>query len=209
MIVTSWNIRGLNSKGTQRYLKGRVKKDKPSIILIQEMKMDYQQLKQIMKRMRPEYEVMAQDAVGSAGGLAIIWNPKEVIFENWISFPRILTGLFKLTGMEERILISGVYGPHIPRERKEFLKNMQAIRRIIPGNLWIIGGDFNMIRELGEKKGGIRRLDQSMEEFNEMITDQRLVDIPTTNGVYTWNNRRGGKNQITSRLDRFLLSEQI
>eukprot|EP00253_Pinus_taeda_P028344 PITA_28344 len=200
---------GLNSKGKQRYLKERLKKDKPSIMLIQETKMDQQQLQEIMKRMRPEYEVMAQDAVGSAGGLAIIWNPEEVIFENWISLPRILTGLFRLTGMEERILISGVYGPHLPREQKDFLKNVQAIRRIIPGNLWIIGGDFNLIRDLGEKKGGIRRPDQSMEEFNELITEQRLVDIPTTNDVFTWNNRRGGKNQIASRLDRFLLSKQI
>lgn len=47
-----------------------------------------------------------------------------------------------------------------------------------------------------------------MEDFNELITDLRLVDIATTNGVFTWNNRRGGKNQIASKLDRFLLSEQ-
>ena len=60
-----------------------------------------------------------------------------------------------------------------------------------------------------EKKGGIRRTNQSMEEFNEMITEQRLVDIPTINGIHTWNNWRGGKNQIASRLDRFLISEQI
>lgn len=117
--------------------------------------------------------------------------------------------MFRLIGSEERILISGVYGPHIPRKPKEFLKNMQSIRRIIYGTLWIIGGDFNMIRTVGEKKGGVRRPDQNMEEFNEMIIEQRLVDIPTTNGVHTWNNRRGGRNQIASRLDRFLLSEQI
>lgn len=98
--------------------------------------------------------------------------------------------------MGERILISGVYGPHIHRERKEFLKHIQTMRRIAREPLWIIGGDFNMIRELGEKRGGTRKEDQSMEEFNEMIRDQRLVDIPTTNGVHTWNNRRGGKNQI-------------
>jgi len=42
-----------------------------------------------------------------------------------------------------------------------------------------------------------------------MITEQRLVDIPTTNGVHTWNNMRGGKNKIALRLDRFLFSEQI
>jgi len=35
------------------------------------------------------------------------------------------------------------------------------------------------------------------------------VDIQTINGTHTWNNRRGGTNQIASRLDRFLISEQI
>jgi len=67
---------------------------------------------------------MGQDASGTAGGLAILWNPEEVLFENWISSPRILTGLFRMTGSAEWILISGVYGPHIPRARKNFLKNL-------------------------------------------------------------------------------------
>lgn len=48
-----------------------------------------------------------------------------------------------------------------------------------------------------------------MELFNDMIESLRLVDIPTINGIFTWNNRRGGKNQIASRLDRFLVSETI
>jgi len=185
MIVTSWNIRGLKSKGKKRYLKERLKKDKPSIMIIQETKMGHQQLVEIMKRTKLQYEVMAQDADGTIGCLAIIWNPEEVLFENWISFPRIFSGIFKLIGSEEPILISGFYGPHIPREQKSFLKNLQAIRRILPGTLWIIGGYFSMIRTIGEKKGGLRRLDQNMEEFNEMITEQRLVDIPTTNSVHT------------------------
>eukprot|EP00253_Pinus_taeda_P033889 PITA_33889 len=124
---------------------------------------------------------MAQDTDGSAGGLAILWNTEEVIFENWISLPRILSGVCRLAGSRERILVSGVYGPHLPRGRKDFLRNIQAIRSIIPDNLWIVGGDFNLIRDLGEKRGGIRRHDQSMEDFNELITDLRLVDIPTTN----------------------------
>ena len=35
------------------------------------------------------------------------------------------------------------------------------------------------------------------------------MDIPTINGKFTWNNRRGGNKQIASRLDRFLVSEHI
>ena len=48
-----------------------------------------------------------------------------------------------------------------------------------------------------------------MDRFNEMIEDLRLVDIQTINGICTWNNMRGGKNQIASRLDLFLVSEAI
>lgn len=48
-----------------------------------------------------------------------------------------------------------------------------------------------------------------MEAFGDMISEKRFVDIPTINGIHAWNNRRGGKNQIASILDRFLISEQI
>lgn len=52
-------------------------------------------------------------------------------------------------------------------------------------------------------------MDKAMEQFGDLIREQRLIDIQTINGNHTWNNRRGGANQIASRLDRFLISEQI
>eukprot|EP00253_Pinus_taeda_P003988 PITA_03988 len=137
-------------------------------MIIQETKMKQQQIQAILDKSKSKFEVMAQDAEGSAGGLAILWNLEEVTFENWISLPRILSGVCR-----------------------------------------IVGGDFNLIRGLGEKRGGVRRQDPSMDEFNDLITNLRLVDTPTTNGVFTWNNRQGGRNQIASKLDRFLLSEQV
>lgn len=146
MIVTSWNIRGFNSKGKQRYLKERIKKDKPNTMLIQETKISSQQLEGIIKKQKIQYDAMGQDAMGTSSGLAILWNREEVLFENWISLPKILSGLFRMIGSSEWILITGVYGLHIPRERKNFLKDSQTTRRIFPGIPCIGGGDFNMIR---------------------------------------------------------------
>jgi len=85
---------------------------------------------------------------------------------------------------------------------------MKTIRRLHPKMPWIAGMDFNMINTTVEKRG-VRRIDQDMEAFGDMISEQRLVNIPTINGIHTWNNRRGGINHIASRLDRFLISEQI
>lgn len=162
-----------------------------------------------MSRGNTMYEIMGQDATGSAGGLAIIWNPEEIQFENWISLPRILSGTFKVIGSSEWVVLSGVYGPHSLIEQKGFLQNLKAMRRLIPEKPWIIGGDFNMITTLEEKSGGLRRIYSNMEAFRDMISEQRMVDIQTINGNHTWNNRRGGTNQIASRLDRFLISEKI
>lgn len=82
MIITTWNIRGLNSKGKQRYLKERLKRDKPVIMLIQETKVKESKLREIMNNFKPHYEIIRQDASGSAGGVAIMWNPEEVQFED-------------------------------------------------------------------------------------------------------------------------------
>lgn len=38
---------------------------------------------------------------------------------------------------------------------------------------WILAGDFNMIKDLGEKKGGVCRLDPISHSFQETIQDKR------------------------------------
>eukprot|EP00253_Pinus_taeda_P033531 PITA_33531 len=37
----------------------------------------------------------------------------------------------------------------------------------------------------------------------------KLVDIETNNGLFTWNNKRGGDSQVASKLDRFMISEEL
>lgn len=38
---------------------------------------------------------------------------------------------------------------------------------------------------------------------------QRLVDVRTNNGIFTWNNHRGGKKHVSSYLGHFLVSQSI
>jgi len=101
MIVISWNIRGLNSKGKQRYLKEKLKKEKPSVMILQETKISVQQIEKLIDWSRVHYEVMGQDAIGSAGGIAILWNPDDIILDSWTSMRGILTGLGRIAGTRE------------------------------------------------------------------------------------------------------------
>jgi len=33
----------------------------------------------------------------------------------------------------------------------------------------------------------------------------KLVDVDTCNGLFAWNNKRGGESQVASRFDRFII----
>jgi len=48
-----------------------------------------------------------------------------------------------------------------------------------------------------------------MEKFRDIQEELHPVDIPTINGKYMWNNRRGGNKKIASRLDRFLATKNL
>eukprot|EP00253_Pinus_taeda_P017343 PITA_17343 len=200
---------GLNSRGKQRHIKDKLKKEKPSIMILQETKILVTQLAEILDKSNLPYQVIGQDAIGAAGGIALLWNPNEIILDNWSSMNGSITGLGRIVGTTQQVIITGVYGPPSPGRREQFINSLKTTRRLYPEAAWIIGGDFNLIRSLDEKKGGLRRRDHFMDSFNDVIEELRLVDIQSINGVYTWNNRRGGKNQIASRLDRFLVSEAI
>jgi exonuclease III len=105
--------------------------------------------------------------------------------------------------------ITNVYGPQSSDQKAKILDFLDWYKQEKSKKMWIIGGDFNLITTLKEKKGGHRILTLEDLRFKDFIDNNELVDLETTNGIYTWNNRRGNSSQITSRLDRFLVSEEI
>ena len=66
-----------------------------------------------------------------------------------------------------------------------------------------------MIRSLLEKKGGTRQLGSDSIAFQDFIMNMGLVDIEIINGTFTWNNKRGGASQVASKLDRFIVLEDL
>ena len=87
-------------------------------------------MEEILNKIKPRYERVTIDAKGSAGGVAIIWNPAEVLTDWWIGMPRILTGRFRLIGQSEWVVILVVYGPHTSADRDLFLNQLTKIRNM-------------------------------------------------------------------------------
>ena len=99
--------------------------------------------------------------------------------------------------------MTNVYGP------PQFLESLGMLKLALGGKTCILGGDFNLVRNLDKKKGGIRKLNPISEYFNEVIANLELVDVRTTNGTFTWNNKRTGDRGITCHLYWYFVFESI
>ena len=90
-------------------------------------------------------------------------------------------------------------------QKFSFLDSLSNIKEIARDKSWTLGGDFNLIRNLEEKKGGIQNLNPASAQFNDLIDDLNLIDVRTSNGIFMWNNKQDGDRGIACRLDRFLI----
>jgi len=136
-------------------------------MFLQETKITSGGIEEILKKIKPTYECMTLDAKGSAGGIAIFWNPTEVIVDHWIGMKRILLGIFRMIRQKEWFLVSTIYRPRISVEREAFLTHLQWLGSLHIEKLWVIAEYFNMITSIEEKKGGLQREDSDMERFRE------------------------------------------
>ena len=84
-------------------------------------------MEEILNKIKSRYEQVTIDAKGSAGGIAILWNPVEVLTDWWIGMPRILMGRFRLIGQSEWVVISTIYGPHTRADRDLFLNQLTKL----------------------------------------------------------------------------------
>ena len=116
---------------------------------------------------------------------------------------------FCLLDFGVRGTVGNIYGPSSFPEKQAFMDLLVWLKEQVEQGSWLIGGDFNLITTLGEKKGERRALDKYQEAFSEFLAQSSLVDVETGCGWFTWNNKRGGEHLVASHLDHFLVSKKI
>ncbi|XP_075112012.1 uncharacterized protein LOC142182049 [Nicotiana tabacum] len=144
------------------------------------------------------------EASGTRGGILLLWDCR--VWKGEV----LQTGAYTLTCKFEALLqnfqchITGVYAPNCRIERKIVWREIGAVRGLMEGP-WAVCGDFNVTRYPSEKRECLRG-SKAMVEFSDFIEDMELIDLRLEGGYYTWF--RGDNHTATSRIDRFLISEE-
>eukprot|EP00253_Pinus_taeda_P007130 PITA_07130 len=209
MKLVSWNVRGLNSPGKLRMLKNMIKMEKPEMCFLQETKCNSSTLDSIFSKAWPGCRTTAVDVSGASGGLAIAWNTQAIALSNLHASHHIIQEVFHMLGTNIHGNLTNVYFPQDSGSKIALIDTIEALNTNRRHPLWIIGGDFNMITKLEEKIRGRNRMDPYNFHFKDFIQNTSLIDMPFGNGTFTWSNRRASRHQIASKLDCFLIPDNV
>ena len=179
------------------------------VIFIQETKCSIKKIRDIHSKWLNRFEFLEVKAENTTGGILTLWNPQKIDLIDVKASGDYLSVVFQPVGDKETYLVTNVYGPQRMEAKLRLLNSLETLRNRHARIPWILGGDFNINKSLTEKKGGTRVLGKDSVAFQTFIDEMKLVDIEMYNGIFTWKNKRGGKAQVASKLDRFIISEDL
>ena len=204
MRITSWNARGLNAPSKKRLFKQNLKNFNSEIILIQETKLNKVEGAKFSKTMGL-WDSIFIEAMGASGGLGIMWNSRKVNITYLVNNTNWMCVNIQSLKSDTKFILINVYGPNSIIGKKNVWDELNTVIAKHKDTPIILGGDFNTILSLDEKVGGNRHLSLASIEFKNWIDKLRMLEIPASNGIFTWNNRRKDNDYIAEKLDRFFI----
>ena len=103
---------------------------------------------------------VALNAVEMAGGCAILSYPNVVDLTEWHATQFVLIASFRHLSSGSKGSLMNIYGPSAFPKKHAFLDFLEWVKVLSESRNWVIGGDFNLISNLGKNKGGRRSLDK-------------------------------------------------
>lgn len=202
MIVLFWNIRGLCNDPARNMLREIKRAYNPDIIAIAEPKILFQSLRPSFWR---SLDMTFLDMNSRENGL----RPNL-----WVAYSCNLQAIPEVVVKSEQMIIIRIIWPRgecyfgFVHAANYYVERRRLWVSLLPfsGLNICVMGDFNAIvgahEQIGQRQ--VHRL--SCDVFRQFISESGLTDLDTIGPFYTWRSSHSGPI-LTSRLDRFLVSE--
>lgn len=175
------------------------------MVLIQETKLEVMDIFSVRSLWGyGDFEFACSSASGASGGLLAIWR-KGFFKANNIICHRYFILLQGIINAEFPCTVVNIYAPNDVVDRRGVWEELLALKAV-SSNPWCVGGDFNEIKAISERVG-CQRMERGMKDFLEFCNDMELLDLLMMGRRFTWTNYQD--HAIHSRLDRFLISQQV
>lgn len=140
------------------------------------------------------------DSDGMSGGLALFWHESYVV-EIMDKDERYIDAHVRVNQDAEQWRVTCVYGEPRVENRHLMWSKLQNLKNTsdLP---WLVIGDFNEALWDFEHMSATPRAEPHMVAFRDALEICGLVDLGFVGVPFTYDNKRGGANNVRVRLDR-------
>ncbi|KAL2235625.1 UNVERIFIED_CONTAM: hypothetical protein Sindi_1294700 [Sesamum indicum] len=202
-----WNVRGLNKRDHQLAVKDIVAEFRLQFLGLLETRVRINNVSHIQAFLLPQWKWFV-DYGASGNRVWLAWD------ENFIDVDVVECGTqfihchFNIRALHESIAITVIYGANELVERRALWGSMETIAMQCTDIPWLVGGDFNAVRDHSEICGVSGDIRLAMEDFNTCIQNSGLLPLPMQGEWYTWHNCSVGPRNLWKRLDRMLINDR-
>ena len=199
MIISCWNIRGLNQPLKQKEIVSLVKANDIDVLGILESKVRSPNQDKIHQNMLPHWNFVNNSQPKSVDRIWIGWNPNKINLTISKCTNQVIH--VHIDNMDQTISLdaSFIYGFNSIQDRRSLWNDLRSISASLGDLPWISLGDFNVVLNPFEIFGGKLGRDQGAEEFNALVNSTCLVDLHYTGVFFSWNNRRTDAQQFIKK----------
>lgn len=202
--ILFWNVQGAGSGKFLLHFQELVRINDPLIVVLVEPRISGNRADEVISSLNFSGNARAE-ASGFSGGIWVLWRKERINFQVLGASNQLLHAIFTCDGFGP-CFFTAIYASHSHILRTELWDDLAAISDNIRLP-WIVGGDFNDVRNLDERWGGsVKAIDRCFA-FNNRISRCALDDLPFAGPKFTWRGKVRGR-LIKSRIDRVLSNDE-
>ncbi|KAL2235430.1 UNVERIFIED_CONTAM: hypothetical protein Sindi_1275200 [Sesamum indicum] len=202
-----WNVRGLNKRDHQQAVKDIVAEFRLQFLGLLETRVSINNAAQIQSFLLPNWKWYVD--YGSSGNRVwIAWDDNFIDVEVVDCGMQFIHCLINIRAIHELVAVTVAYGATEVVDRRELWSALENIAIQCADILWLIGVDFNSVRDLSEVCGTLGDIRIAMEDFNATIQNTGLLPVPMQGEWYTWHNHSATPGNLWKRLDRMLINDR-
>ena len=156
MIISSWNIRGLNCSLKQKEISRFISHNQIDVIGIIETKVRMPNQVKILNNFMPQWKFVTNSEPHAVDRIWVGWNPNKVSLNVRICNSQIIHTIISSIDQSVSFEASFIYGSNLILDRRVLWREMRLIAASSYNNPWICLGDFNVVLLSQEIFGGIK-----------------------------------------------------
>ncbi|XP_070008101.1 uncharacterized protein [Nicotiana sylvestris] len=179
MIVSSWNIRGLNKPFKQKELKAFLFEHKIVLLGCLETKIKPRSVIKVKEKFNREWKVYSDEAINERGRIWILWKDQLVQVNIAIASDQLVHCKVRDKSTQNTFEVTFVYGKNIVAERRNLWDQLRSIQNNI------------------QKACTTSRL----VDFQKCVTDIGVGQLNRKGSEWSWCNKRDTNDRIYSNID--------